>query len=352
VLEAPKAVQIEPVDRLTSESSKLATAGAIHMRQSLKVDCQRSLSVESESAHHTGAASPTFAGVPFKIAELCQEALRAGISVESVRSLIQTYQLPAPATAGGEWPWPFKVYVMGSFRVLKGDAPLRFSRRMQKRTLELLQAIIAFGGADVSSGALTDALWPDSDADAGYHALESGVYRLRQLLGESGAVIMARGKVSLDRNYFWVDMWALEKELPGWDGNRSDAAERFARIRRLYVGHFLENESDKPWTFKTRQLLHDRFLRSIREVARIYENQRLWQEAANIYQSGIELDGMAEDLYRGLMICHRELGEHTEVLQIYGRCRDLLTQALGVPPNPKTQAIYNSARRTLVTATG
>jgi two-component SAPR family response regulator len=322
------------------------------MRQSSEVDCQRSLSIGLNPTEHTSAALRAFSGLPSKLAELCEEALRAGISVDSIRSLIQTYQLPAPASSDDEWPWPFKVYVMGSFRVLKNDAPLRFSRRTQKRTLELLQAIIAFGGADVRSGALTDALWPDSDGDAAYHALESGLYRLRQLLGEPGAVIMAGGKVSLDRNYFWVDMWALEKELPGRHGNGSDSAARLARIRRLYVGHFLEDESDKPWTFKTRQLLRDRFLRSIREVAQNYENQRLWQEAANIYQSGIELDDMAEDLYRGLMICHRELGEHTEVLQIYRRCRDLLTQMLGVPPTPKTQAIYNSVRQTLVTATG
>ena len=321
------------------------------MRQSSKVDCQRRLSGEFESRQLAGAALLGFSGVPSKIAELCQEALRAGISVESVRSLIQTYQLPAPATAGGEWPWAFKVYVMGSFRVLKGDAPLRFSRRIQKRTLELLQALIAFGGTEGSAVALTAALWPDSDGDGGYHALECGLYRLRQLLGEPNAVIMAGRKVSLDRNYFWVDMWDLERELRESGSSNSDAASRLAKIRQLYTGHFLEHESDKPWTLKTRQSLRDKFLRSIREAARVYESQCLWHEAAKIYQCGIELDDMAEDLYRGLMICHRELGEHTEVLQIYRRCRDLLMRVLGVPPNPKTQAIYNSARQTLVVAT-
>jgi DNA-binding SARP family transcriptional activator len=240
---------------------------------------------------------------------------------------------------------------MGSFRVLKGDAPLPFSRRIQRRTLELLQALIAFGGTEVSAVALTAAQWPDSEGDAGYHALECRLHRLRQLLGEPNAIIMAGRKVSLDRNYFWVDMWALERELREGDSSNSDAASRLSKIRRLYAGHFLEHESDKPWTLKTRQSLRDKFLRAIREAARVYESQRLWQEAARIYQSGIELDDMAEDLYRGLMICHRELGEHTEVLQIYRRCRDLLMRALGVPPNPKTQAIYNSARQTLVTAT-
>ena len=243
-----------------------------------------------------------------------------------------------------DWPWPFKVYVFGAFQVLKGDTPIRFVRRPQKKPLELLQALIAFGGTEVAAGSLTDALWPDADGDAGYHALESALYRLRRLLGAPSAVTMAGSKLTLDRRHFWVDMWAFERELQGNAGHGVDAALRFAGIREFYRGHFLEQDSDKPWALKTRQTLRYKFLRSIRDAARVYENQRLWEEAVHVYQAGIELDGMAEDLYRGLMICHRELGEHTEALRVYRQCRELLIKVLGVQPNPKTQAIYHSVR--------
>ena len=46
-----------------------------------------------------------------------------------------------------------------------------------------MQALIAFGGTEVSAGVLIDALWPDSEGDAAYHALECALYRLRQLFG-------------------------------------------------------------------------------------------------------------------------------------------------------------------------
>ena len=77
----------------------------------------------------------------------------------------------------------------------------------------------------------------------------------------------------------------------------------------MYQGHFLQQEADKPWTVMTRQALRDKFLRALRDAARGYETRGRWQEAADVYQAGIELDGTAEDLYRGLMICHRELGD-------------------------------------------
>lgn len=269
---------------------------------------------------------------------------------ELSRSLTEHHRLPPPSITKRDSPWPVKVYVLGRFRVFKGDAPIQFSRRIQKRTLDLLQALIALGGTEVSAGALTDALWPDSEGDAGYHALESALYRLRQLLGAPGAVTMAGGKLSLAHSYFWVDMWAFEQALQATAQPGCDALACVARLRQLYQGHFLEQECDKPWALQTRQVVRDKFARAIRAAARSYESQRLWQEAADVYQTGIELDGLAEDLYRGLMLCYRALGEHTEALQIYRRYCELLIGVHGVQPTAKTQAIYHNIKQDLVAA--
>ena len=61
-------------------------------------------------------------------------------------------------------------------------------------------------------------------------------------------------------------------------------------------------------------------------------------------RSALELESLSEDSYRGLMVCHRELGDHSEALQAYRRCRELLMRFLGVAPNAKTQAVYHSVR--------
>jgi two-component SAPR family response regulator len=141
--------------------------------------------------------------------------------------------------------WPFKVFVLGRFQVLKDDAPIRFPRRQQRKPLELLQALIAFGGTEVGAGKLTDALWPDSEGDAGYHALENSLYRLRRLLDAPSVVVMAGGKLTLDRRQVWVDMWAFESELRAGNADDSSPAERLARLRELYSGHFLAQEVEK-----------------------------------------------------------------------------------------------------------
>jgi two-component SAPR family response regulator len=244
----------------------------------------------------------------------------------------------------------FRVHVLGRFRLLAGDTAITIPPRLRKPQ-ELLQALVALGGTEVSPGALIDALWPDSEGDAAYHALESALYRLRQLLGARDAVRMEGGKVSLNRDRLWVDMWEFEAELRRPHGGAANGIDSIGRLRRLYQGHFLQNETEKSWVLKARQDLRDRLLSAIRDAARECEHAHRWEDAAALYRSGIEIDSLDEGLYRGLMLCHQELGDHSEALQAYRRCRESLTRFLGIPPNAKTQALYHSVRERAAYAT-
>jgi LuxR family transcriptional regulator, maltose regulon positive regulatory protein len=248
--------------------------------------------------------------------------------------------------AGGE---RFRIHVLGRFRLFAGDAPIT-NRPRSRKPQQLLQALIAFGGIEVGAGVLIDALWPDAEGDAAYHSLESALYRLRQLLGARDAICMEGHKVSLNRDQLWVDMWDFEAELQRPHDPKGNGNNKIDRLRHLYQGDFLQHEPEKPWILKARRKLRDRFLRAIRDAARECEHGRCWEDAANLYRSGIEIDSLNEGLYRGLMHCHLELGDHSEALQAYRRCSDLLTRFLGIPPNAKTQALYHSVRERAVSA--
>jgi LuxR family maltose regulon positive regulatory protein len=286
-------------------------------------------------------ASLVFIFHPALMSGLCAEALRAGIRSEYVKGLIRQYRL-VPASPDAEaWPWPIMIYTLGGFRVLKAGEEIRFARKTQKKPLELLQALIAYGGGDVAVSALTESLWSDAEGDAAYHAFENTLYRLRQLLGSGDAIRLSGGKVSLDPGRCWVDVWALERRLDQARGAAGSQTELDA-VMNLYRGHFLGQEGQQPWALPARERLRDKFLRHLLSAAQSYERAREWNAAAAIYQRGIELDNLAEALYRGLMVCYRELGDHAEALRVYRRCRELLSVVLGVQPTAETQAIYQS----------
>jgi len=155
---------------------------------------------------------------------------------------------------------------------------------------------------------------------------------------------MTAGKVSLEPAQFWVDKWEVEQELQRPLDAELNAMHRMTRIRQLYQGHFLEHCGDKPWALNARHALRDRILRAIRAAAAVCESRRRWRDAAELYRSGLELDSLNEDLYRGLMVSHQQLGDYSEALQAYRRCREMLTRFLGVPPNSKTLALYHSVQ--------
>jgi LuxR family maltose regulon positive regulatory protein len=329
-------VESAPGELARSDYEILAAYVALH-DQDLG-ECHRLL---ARSLAASPLASQAFARFPTQMVELCKEALT---ETAMVRELVSRYRVRSSGNLDRARVRTFQVFVLGRFRVIKDGAPIRFSRRAQRKPLELLQALIAQGGVEIGASTLTDALWPDSEGDAAYHALESALYRLRQLLGAPSAVSMAGGKLTLDRRQFWVDMWAFEGELQAGSAGHRGAGERLARMRKLYAGHFLAQEAEKPWALEKRQILREKFVHAIRDIAHDYEARRLWQEAAGVYQVGIEVDSLAEDLHRGLMTCHRELGDHVAAVQAFRRCSQLLTEVLGLPPSSKTRALYHSVR--------
>ena len=131
--------------------------------------------------------------------------------------MIRMFRLKPPAGAPDLWPRPIRIHTLGRFEVLVDDKRLEFSRKVPKKTLALLKALVAYGGQEVSEQLLCDALWGDEEADAAGQALGITVVRLRKLLGSNEAVVQQGGKVSLDRSLCWVDAWRFEERVAHMD---------------------------------------------------------------------------------------------------------------------------------------
>jgi LuxR family maltose regulon positive regulatory protein len=315
---------------------------SIAMRRKDSARCRAALDSALRASRGERLASLMFMFHPALMSELCAEGLRTSLQPESIKQLIARYRLAPTSLDVEAWPWPIKIYTLGGFHVLKDGAEIRFKRKTQKRPLELLQALIALGGSEVAVSTLTEALWRDAEGDAGYHAFENALYRLRQLLGSTGTLTLANGKLSLDPRHCWVDVWAFERRLAEARDTDAQSARSLEATLELYRGHFLEHEGQPSWALAMRERLRDKFVRHVRSLAQSYERAKSWGEAVAIYQRGLELDNLTEDLYRGLMICYRELGNQTEGLKVFRRCRELLSIVLGLQPTAQTQAVYES----------
>ena len=293
----------------------------------------------------------TFVDQPAVTAKLCMKALEEGIEVPYVQEIIRKRRLipEKPPLHLENWPWPLKMVTLGRFELFVEGQPIKFSRKTQKKPLLLLKAIIALGGKNIDEERLSDILWPEADGDQAYSALTTTLSRLRRFLGEKALEVQA-GRVSLRLHYCWVDVWAFEhlikKADDFWRGNHSadskdKALQWMGKAVDLYQGPFLADEgSELFWALPFRERLKNRFLFLIEKLGRSLEQTGQWEQAIAHYQKGLEVDNLAEEIYRRLMACYGRLGETVKAIQVYQRLNNTLSSVLGVEPSPKTEAQY------------
>lgn len=306
--------------------------GVNHLRQAM------------ELSNRLGSAYVLWWWRPTLLADLCVRALDAGIEVEHVQRLVRTLHLvpTEPPLACEQWPWELRIVALGTFEIIKNGESIRFAGKVQQKPLELLKFMIAMGGSGVSASMLIHSIWPDADGDAAQNSFDNTLHRLRKLLGYDKAITLAEGKLSLDPRLVWVDAFAFER-MTGRIG--PDAIEPLAqRAFRLYRGHFLERDGEEPWMLPVREKLRSRFRRLTVFLGNHWEASGHWGKAAEVYLRGLELDSLAEEFYRRLMICYNEQGRLSEALDVYRRCRQILSVVLGMPPSAETQALHQALR--------
>jgi DNA-binding SARP family transcriptional activator len=267
------------------------------------------------------------------VSPLLALALARGIEPAFVRELIRQRKLAPPTPEAADWPWPLALRTLGPFVLLRDGEPVVSKGKAQKKPLELLKALVTHGGRGVDATMLTSLVWPDAEGDDAKTSFDSNLYRLRKLLDADGVLVLADGKLSLNPDLVWLDVWALEAALDA--GRVEDALN-------LYRGHFRSLDAPLPWTLPARDRLQNKLVRAVLAAGEALERERQWSRARSLYQRALEVDNLAEAIYRRLMVCLREEGDPSGALRAYRRCRELLSIVLGRTPSPETEAVRQS----------
>ena len=185
---------------------------------------------------------------------------------------------------------------------------------------------------------LTALLWPDAEGDVAKTSFDSNLYRLRKLLDVDNALVLAEGKLSFNPTAVWLDTWAFESALDA-DPPRVNAG------LSLYRGHFLSLESAMTWALPLRDRLQAKLARCVLAEGQRLEERGDFAAARALYERALELNNLAEAIYRRLMVCQRELGDPAGALTTYRRCRELLSIQSDVITNDIRAYVQSTIRR-------
>lgn len=294
--------------------------------------------------------------IPSVMESLCMKALECNIETEYIQELVRrrnfTPQMPAYYLEN--WPWPAKIYTFGRFSLLEQGRSLRSAGKAQKKPLDMLKAVIALGGREVSEQQITDALWPDAKGDAGHMLFKTTLYRLRLLVGNISAIAVHEGRLTLDNRLCWVDAWAFERFLGEanrlWEqareGNVARPAAEAVRLTEkalaLYKGPFLDKDSNEPWTVSPREHMRMQYIRAVGRLGCYWEQERKFEKAVDCYQSALRVDELTEEFYQHLMNDYWKLSRKAEAIRTYRRCCAVMKANVGVEPSAETMAIYRN----------
>ena len=276
------------------------------------------------------------------LVRLCSAALDAGVARAEAEQCLARAERRNDIHLGASpsTTQPIALYTLGRFALVRHGVPLAFRGKSPHKPIELLQALVALGGREVHTELLMATVWPGDESVDGRNLLDNTLHRLRHLLECDDALVVSDAKLTLNAERCWLDAWAFDR-LAGID-EQAATASAAALAMRIYQGHFLALEAPRPWMHAYRERLRSRFRRLVaREGARM-EVEGRWSDAATCYERGVEIDPLAESLYRQLMVCHLRCGALAAALHVYARCRIQLQCALGVAPSAATEAVFHA----------
>jgi ATP/maltotriose-dependent transcriptional regulator MalT len=250
-------------------------------------------------------------------AELLAFALQNHIETAFATQLILQLNLK-PAHKEDEWLWPkhVRITTQGSLLIEVNGKPLQSQRRAPAKLLEILKALIALGGKDVSLNTICDWLWPDSEGDQAHCTLETSIYRLRKMLGKK-SIEVADNRISLSSDLCWLDIWQIEHELAELQQlqlldtvHAERISHRIEIIARLYGEPILSKDDESLWLQSSREHWHRKISRIILKSAEFLLHHRQWPQAFRVFQYYQQLNPDQEQITRNLQQCAKYIYPH------------------------------------------
>lgn len=244
-----------------------------------------------------------------------------------------------------------RIYTLGRFTLLRDGQPVGYARKSPAKPLHLLKALIATGGREVGAANLASIIWPDKEGDLAQRTFETTLHRLRKYLGDDHYLLMEDGRLTLNRDRVWVDVWECERQLTKLrvllshhadSDTAADISVCGDQIMRIYQGHFLSREQSSCWSVSLEERLRNRFVFGMLALGSFWERQGLPAKAVLCYQRGIEVDDLIETFYQRLMLCLDKTGRQPEAITCYRQCKHVLAVVLGLQPTDETQQIYQA----------
>lgn len=252
------------------------------------------------------------------------------------------------------------ISLLGGFHVERGGEPITAFESNKVRALLAFLAVEAERAHQRS--ALAGMLWPDYSEHVARTNLRHVLRQLRQsvpdldptapLLLTTQQTIQANpaGVFDLDVARFAELLAACRSCAHSSLEECSNCMARYTEAAALYRGDFLAGiilqDSDifGEWVAVQRERLRRQALEIFFTLSDHHEKRGEYRRGRHYAWRQIELEPWREEAHRQLMRVLARSGQRTAALAQYAQCRQILSDELGVDPDPETEALYEQIK--------
>ncbi len=253
--------------------------------------------------------------------------------------------------------------LLGTPVVKHGEHTLTFSTR---KALALLVYLAVEGGLH-GRKTLSEAFWPELDAQHGRAALRATLFELRKLLegshgpGERAHLLVERDTLGFDQGSPLVlDLRLVEsasKQVgrgiePLVGQAREALLQQLEQATRQVRGPFLagftlrDSQFFDDWTRQQREYWHLRVHQLFDALSMLYERAGDAARAIETVTRWLSFDPLNEEGYRRLMRLRFSQGDRVGALRAYTNGRAVLADQLQIEPEPETVTLAKRIRHT------
>ena len=246
---------------------------------------------------------------------------------------------------------PLRIYLTSRVLVEEdGGTVLLDERRLMGRQGRLTFAyLVGEHLRAVSRDELAEELWLGSLPPSWEKSLRAVISKLRAQLASAGIPDIAlTGSFGCYQLLLPADVWidveaasgAIDRAESALRGDKPREAWGWAQVAyQISRRPFLMGE-EGPWVTLKRSELRNVLLRAHECLS----EPGIWHKepasAVKHAKEAVAIEPFRERSYQLLMRAHAAVGNRAEALRVYERCRRLLSEELGVPPSPQTEAVY------------
>ncbi|MBI3151299.1 MAG: tetratricopeptide repeat protein [Chloroflexi bacterium] len=242
------------------------------------------------------------------------------------------------------------VQLLGGFNLTYNDQEIKALRA--ERLILLLSYLFLNSEKPIPRKQLAFTFWADTTEEQARTNLRNLFHHLRKAFPEIDTFLEIEGQTVQWKSDAAIELDVAEfKSALAKAKNAKDDSTRIAHFKEainIYRGELLPGYYE-DWVLSHREEVHQSYLTSLSQLAKLLENSRQYEEAIEVTNRLIRSESLNESAYQLAMRLHALNDDRAGALQAYHACVTVMRRELDMEPSEEIKTLYEQLVRSAET---